>query len=79
MLQEHLTKENARRFGVDLLADAVLDARHTVVLFAEVEDQQYLRDFMQPFDQAGNVEIVGASTCEAVVARQGCDPLPVDR
>lgn len=79
MLLAHLTKSNARKFGVDLLADAVLDGQHTLVLIAEAEDKEYLEDFMQPFAQAGTVEISNASTCEAVVARQGCDPVPAGR
>ena len=76
MLLEHLTQANARKYGIDLLGDAVLDGQHTLVLIAEAEDPQYLQDYMQPFAQAGTVEISAASTCEAVVARQGCDPLP---
>lgn len=76
MLLQHLTRANARKFGVDLLADGVLDGKHTLVLLAESEDQAYLEDFMTPFAQAGTVEITAASTCEEVVARQGCDPVP---
>ena len=76
MLLQHLTRGNARKFGIDLLADAVLDGRHTLVLIAESEDPQYLQDYMQPFAQAGSVEISAASTCEAVVERRGCDPVP---
>ncbi len=76
MLLQHLTKVNARKFGVDLLGDAVLDGQHTLVLIAEAEDKEYLQNFMQPFAMAGSVEIVPASTCEAVVERQGCDPVP---
>jgi len=76
MLIQHVTKRNARKFGVDLLADAVLDGAHTFVLIAEAEDRAYIEQFMQPFAMAGSVEIVPASTCEAVVERQGCDPVP---
>lgn len=76
MLLQHLTKSNARKFGVDLLADGVLDGQHTLVMLAEAEDRLYLEEYMRPFAQAGSVEIVAASTCEAVVARQGCDPVP---
>lgn len=76
MLLDHLTKANARKFGVDLLADAVLDNQHTLVLIAESEDREYLESFMQPFGQAGPVEITPASTCESVVERRGCDPVP---
>jgi uncharacterized protein DUF3303 len=76
MLLQHLTRENARKFGVDLIGDAVLDGQHTLVLIAEAEDPQYLQSYMQPFAMAGSVEILPASTCEAVVERQGCDPVP---
>jgi hypothetical protein len=67
VLVEHVTRENARKFGVDLLADAVI---------AEAEDPEYVENFMQPFRQAGSVEILEASTCEAVVERHGCEPVP---
>ena len=76
MLLDHLTKANARKFGIDLLADAVLDGEHTLVLIAEAENPEYLNSYMQPFRQAGVVEITPASTCEAVVERRGCDPVP---
>ena len=76
MLLQHLTKDNARKFGVDLVGDAVLDGQHTLVIIAEAEDPQYLQDFLQPFAQAGSVEILQASSCEAVVERHGCDPVP---
>jgi uncharacterized protein with GYD domain len=75
MLVQHVTKRNARRFGVDLLADAVLDAQHTFVLIVEAEDPEYIEQFMQPFAMAGSVEITPASTCEAVAERQGCEPV----
>ena len=78
MLLEHLTVKNARKFGVDLLSDAVLDAQHTLVLIAEAEDLEYINNFMQPFAMVGSVEVVPASTCEAVVERQGCDPVPAN-
>jgi hypothetical protein len=76
MLVQHVSKRNARKFGVDLLGDAVLDGQHTFVLILEAEDKEYVEQFMQPFAMAGSVEIVPASTCEAVVERQGCEPVP---
>ncbi len=75
MLVQHVSKRNARKFGVDLLGDAVLDGQHTFVLILEAEDKEYIEQFMQPFAMAGSVEIVPASTCEAVVERQGCEPV----
>jgi len=76
MLVQHVDRKNARRFGVDILGDAVLDGQHTFILIVEAEDKQYVEQFMQPFAMAGSVEITPASSCEAVVARQGCDPVP---
>lgn len=75
MLVQHVSKKNARKFGVDLLADAVLDGQHTFVLIMEAEDKEYIEQFMQPFAMAGSVEIVPASTCDAVVERLGCEPV----
>jgi len=73
MLVQHVSKANARKFGVDLLADAVLDGQHTFVLIVEAADRANVEQFMQPFAMAGSVEIQPASTCEAVVERAGCD------
>ena len=75
MLVQHVSKANARKFGVDLIGDAVLDAQHTFVLILEAEDKAYIEQFMQPFAMAGSVEIVPASSCETVVERQGCEPV----
>lgn len=76
MLLQHVSKANARKFGVEIIGDAVLDGQHTFVLIVEAEAQEHVANFMQPFAQAGSVEIFPASTCEAVVERQGCDAVP---
>jgi len=76
MLVQHVSKSNARKYGVDLQGDAVLDGQHTFVLILEAEDKSYIEQFMQPFAMAGSVEIIPASTCETVVERQGCEPVP---
>lgn len=76
MLVQHVSKKNAKKFGVDLLADAVLDSGHTFVLIVEAEDKAYIEQFMQPFAMAGSVEITPSSTCEAVVERGNCEPVP---
>jgi hypothetical protein len=79
MLVQHVSKANARKFGVEVLGDAVLDGQHTFVLILEAEDKVYIDNFMQPFAMAGTVEITTASTCEAVVERLGCEPVPAGR
>ena len=76
MLVQHISKPNARKFDVDILGDAVLDGQHTFVLILEAEEKSAVEQFMQPFAMAGSVEIHAASTCEAVVERAGCEPVP---
>ena len=72
MLLTHISPQNARQFGVSVQADAVLDGQHTFVLILEADTQAQIEDFMQPFMQAGPVEIWPASLCETVVERAGC-------
>ena len=42
-------------------------------MIVDAPDQQIVTRFMQPFAQAGSVEILPASPCEAVVGRGGCE------
>ena len=72
MLLTHLSRMNARKFGIDLQGEAVLDGKHTLNLIMEAKDTASVEKFMQPFAMAGSVEIVPASSCEAVVKREGC-------
>ena len=72
MLLSHISPMNARKFGVQIHGDAVLDGQHTFVLILEADDKAKIDNFMQPFAQAGPVEITPASTCEVVVERAGC-------
>ena len=72
MLLGHISPLNARKFGVQVRGDAVLDGEHTFVLILEAEDKTHIDNFMQPFKMAGSVEIYPASQCEAVVERAGC-------
>jgi len=71
MLLQHLSKANARKFGIELHGEAVLDGQHTLVLILEADQKEYVEQFMAPFAQAGSVEILPASLCEAVVERAG--------
>ena len=72
MLLSHLSPSNAAKFGINIKSDAVLDNKHTFVLILEAQDKDQIDQFMQPFKQAGPVDILPASTCEVVVEREGC-------
>ncbi|MGH2567984.1 MAG: DUF3303 domain-containing protein [Bacteroidota bacterium] len=72
MLLSHLASENAKKFGVTIQGEAVIDGQHTLFLIAEAADRSSVDRFMQPFYQAGSVEILPSSSCEAVVNRGTC-------
>ena len=72
MLLTHISQQNARKYGIDLHGEGVLDGKHTFYLIMEAETADQIESFMQPFQQAGQVEIWPASACEKVVDRAGC-------
>jgi DMSO/TMAO reductase YedYZ molybdopterin-dependent catalytic subunit len=55
-----------------------VQGEHTMFLIAEATDEVRLREFLQPFQMAGSLDVYPASTCARVVASGGCGaPLPV--
>ncbi|MFN2160226.1 MAG: DUF3303 domain-containing protein [Anaerolineales bacterium] len=72
MLLDHIDSANARKYGLQIFSDAVLDNQHTFVLIVEADNPGQIENFMQPFNQIGRVDIWPASTCETVVEREGC-------
>jgi hypothetical protein len=72
MLLSHLAPENAARNGVTIRGEAVVNNAHTLYLIAEADAKERLEAFLAPFAQAGSVEVMPASSCEAVVTRGGC-------
>ena len=72
MLLSHINPQNARKYGVEIRGDAVVDGQHTFVLILAANDKAHIESFMQPFQEAGPVEIWSASECETVVERAGC-------
>lgn len=72
MLLQHISAGNAREHRLTIRAEAVVNNAHALYMIVEAADHQSVEHFMQPFAQAGSVEVLPASTCEAVVGRQGC-------
>ena len=72
MLLQHLSAENAQRFGLTIQGEAVVNNAHTLYLIVDASNQESVNQFMQPFAQAGSVEVLPASSCEAVIGRGGC-------
>src|SRR5262245_28819812 len=71
-LLNYLSRPSVRQHGVRIQGEAVVKGEHTLFLIAEADDERGLRKFMQPFQQAGRVDIFPASTCAGVVASGGC-------
>lgn len=72
MLLQHLSEPNARRHGIRIHGEGVLDGQHTLYLILEADDRSQVEAYMKPFSQAGSVEVWPASRCETVVSRQSC-------
>jgi DMSO/TMAO reductase YedYZ molybdopterin-dependent catalytic subunit len=72
MLLNHLSRPNVRQYGVKIHGEAVVQGEHTLYLIVEAEDEGRLREFMQPFQKLGSLDIFPASTCARVVASGGC-------
>jgi DMSO/TMAO reductase YedYZ molybdopterin-dependent catalytic subunit len=78
MLLNHMSRPNVRRHGVNVQGEAVVQGDHTMYLIVEADDETCVREFMQPFQIAGSLDIYPASTCARVVASGGCGAaLPV--
>lgn len=73
MLLNHLSPQTTKGYGLTIHAEAVLNNAHTLFLIVDGPDQESVNRFMQPFAQAGTVEILPASPCAAVVSRGGCE------
>ena len=76
-LLNHLSRPNLRKFGLQIQGEAVVQGAHTMYMIVEAADEKRLREFMQPFQMAGSLDIYPASTCVRVVASGGCGaPMP---
>lgn len=72
MLLQHLSPANAAKYGVVVQGEGVVDGGHTLYLVVEAPDRDHVDRFMVPFARAGDVEVLPASSCEAVVGRGTC-------
>ena len=71
-LLQYLSPGNASDQGVTIQAEAVVNDAHTLYLIVEADSQDRVEGFMAPFGQVGSVEVLPASSCEAVIGRGGC-------
>src|SRR5215213_5385751 len=64
-LRAHVSAENARSMGINLLADWVNEAEHHVVMVVETDAQSKAEAFAAPFGMNGSVSVQIGMTCEA--------------
>ena len=60
MLLNHLSRPNVRQHGVEIHGEAVVQGEHTMYLIVEAPTRT-AREFMQPFQMAGSVDVFPAS------------------
>src|SRR4051812_30230773 len=68
----HLSRPSAKKHGVRILGEAVIQNEHTFDLILEAADESGLRAFLRPFQMAGSLEIYAASTFAHAVTSGGC-------
>jgi uncharacterized protein with GYD domain len=72
MLLQHLSKDNAAKYGISIHGEAVIDGQHTLYMILDASDSEKINEFLAPFAQAGTVEVLAANPCAAVVGRASC-------
>jgi DMSO/TMAO reductase YedYZ molybdopterin-dependent catalytic subunit len=76
MLLNHLSRPNVARSGLKIHGEGVVRGEHIMFFIAEAADEATVAAFVEPFRQAGSVEVMPASTCAGVVASGGCAAPP---
>jgi DMSO/TMAO reductase YedYZ molybdopterin-dependent catalytic subunit len=68
----HLSRPSAKKHGIRIQGEAVIQNEHTFYLILEAADESGLRAFLRPLQMAGSLEIYAASTFAHVVTSGGC-------
>jgi DMSO/TMAO reductase YedYZ molybdopterin-dependent catalytic subunit len=72
MLLNYLSRPNVRQFGVQIQGEAVVRGEHAMYMIIEADDEERVHRFLEPFVQAGTVDVYPASSCVRAVASGGC-------
>ncbi len=72
MLLKHVSQSNAAAMGITIHGEAVVDGAHTFYIILEAGDRGQVDQFVAPFAQMGQVEVLPANSCETVVQRKSC-------
>ena len=72
MLGQHVSQENADKFGIKILSDIVHPGEHRMMMVLQADSQEPVDRFMQPFGMVGSVAVKEVVTCEQVVETSTC-------
>ena len=75
-LLNHLSRPSRREHGVEIRGEAVAQGQHALYMIIEADSEDRVRRFLEPFAQAGTVDVYPASTCVRVVSSGGCVASP---
>src|SRR2546429_9312764 len=67
-LLNHLSRPTAKRQGIEVKGEAVVQGEHTLYLILEAGEEDGVRRFLEPFAMAGSGDVYPASTVARVVA-----------
>jgi hypothetical protein len=68
----HVSAATAAGYGVTILAEAVPDGEHGLILILQAAHQEQVDRFMAFFTPFGSVQVRPAWSSEAAIARGGC-------
>jgi hypothetical protein len=72
MLGQHVSQENASKFGITIQTDVVHPGEHRLNMVLVASDQSKIDEFMKPFGMVGSVAVKEVHTCEQVVETGQC-------
>ncbi|HYM15407.1 MAG TPA: DUF3303 family protein [Dehalococcoidia bacterium] len=72
MLGQHVSQENASKFGITIHSDVVMPGEHHLMMVLAAPSQEPVDQFMQPFSMVGTVQVTEVRTCDQVVASGRC-------
>ena len=72
-LLNHISAANAARYGITILAEAIIDGRHHLLLILQAPHRTAVEQFLEFLTAVGTLEILPASSSEAAIARGGCE------
>ncbi len=75
-LLSYVSAATAAQYGVTIMAEAVPEGEHALILILQATHREQAERFMAYFQRFGSVHVQQAWSSEAAIARGGCIPTP---